>query len=79
MKYLKTFEKIIIGKLGKNKSLEEIAKMHGVSLDDIIHQLSIGKKIEMEHTNDISIAMAIAKDHLVESPTYYTDLKKIEK
>jgi len=38
-----------------------------------------GIKVEMEHTNDPSVAYEIAKDHLTEDPKYYQKLKKIEK
>lgn len=41
-------------------------------------QLSIGKKIEMEHTNNPMKAEIIAKQHLCEFPEYYTALKKME-
>ena len=37
-----------------------------------------GIKIEMEHTNQVSVAKEIAMDHLYEDPNYYTKLKKIE-
>ncbi len=42
-------------------------------------QLRIGMKIETEHTNDKRIAKHIAKNHLDEFPTYYTELLKMEK
>jgi hypothetical protein len=42
-------------------------------------QLAMGKKIEMEHTNNPKVAERIAKDHLDEFPNdYYTELKKME-
>lgn len=41
--------------------------------------LAQGQKVEMEHTNDPKKARQIAKDHLTEFPTYYTELKKMEK
>ena len=37
-----------------------------------------GVKVEMEHTNDESIAKEISMDHLFEDPNYYTKLKKVE-
>jgi len=43
------------------------------------NQLSLGIKIEMEHTDDKKIAEKIARDHLAEMPDYYTHLKKMEK
>jgi hypothetical protein len=53
--------------------------MHKVSLDHILRQAQIGKKIELEHTSDYNKAIEIVKDHLYESPYYYTKLKKMEK
>lgn len=44
-----------------------------------IKQLAIGTKIEMEHTNDRSVARRIAIDHLKEIPDYYEWLKAMEK
>lgn len=38
-------------------------------------ELEMGIKVEMEHTNDITIAREIASDHLAENPRYYSDLK----
>lgn len=40
--------------------------------------LSMGIKVEMEHTDSKSKAKEIAFDHLVESPNYYEKLAKIE-
>ena len=41
------------------------------------NQLKKGIKVEMEHTNDESIAKEISMDHLFEDPNYYTKLKKV--
>lgn len=41
-------------------------------------QLRIGEKVEREHTSDPTIAQEIARDHLTEFPTYYTNLKNFE-
>ncbi len=52
-------------------------------------QLDKGAKVELEHAETIkkymkkgvsvkSVAREIARDHLKESPTYYTQLEKIE-
>lgn len=41
-------------------------------------QLSIGVKIEMEHTTNPDVAKKIALDHLSEIPDYYTRLVKME-
>jgi hypothetical protein len=41
-------------------------------------QLAIGIRVEMEHTIDPMFAKAIAKDHLMENPRYYTYLVAME-
>lgn len=41
-------------------------------------ELAKGQAVEMEHTDDPSIAREIAKDHLVEDPRYYVALKVME-
>jgi len=41
-------------------------------------EIKMGIKVEKEHTDDDSIAVEIAKDHLAEIPDYYTRLKKME-
>lgn len=62
-----------------HKTPEEIAKIHGVSLEFIQKQLEIGIKVEHEHTTSKSSAKIIALQHLAEIPDYYTRLKKMEK
>jgi hypothetical protein len=42
------------------------------------NQLTMGIKIELEHTDNKRIAKAIAKDHLSEDPKYYSKLRKME-
>ena len=42
-------------------------------------QLAAGIGVEVEHTNDIAMAMEIAMDHLAEDPSYYTKLRTIHK
>jgi hypothetical protein len=68
----------IKGGISDNKSLKEIAQKHDVDIDDIIKELELGIKVEMEHTDDPKVAIEIAKDHLCEFPTYYTELNKME-
>lgn len=68
----------IKGGVSDNKSLKEIAQKHDVDIDDILKQLELGIKVEMEHTDDPKVAIEIAKDHLCEFPTYYTELDKME-
>lgn len=74
----------IKGGLSNNKTLEQISKKHGnkQNYDQVLSvlkkQLSMGMKVEMEHTKDKNTAKEIAMDHLYEDPKYYTKLKKIE-
>jgi hypothetical protein len=57
-------------------SVADIAKKNNVSIEQIESQIEMGKKIEMEHVNDVKLAEEIAMDHLEEIPDYYTRLKK---
>lgn len=60
------------------RELKTISNKFNVSLNKLESQLEMGKKFELEHTNDIKIAEKIALDHLKEIPDYYTRLKKME-
>lgn len=60
-------------------SAQEVADKHGVELADILQQLKLGIKVELEHTQDKVMAKEIALDHLAELPDYYTRLNKMEK
>lgn len=40
--------------------------------------LAEGTQVEMEHTDDETIAREIAMDHLTEDPEYYTKLRQVE-
>jgi hypothetical protein len=66
------------GPVKSYKSPEELAKKHGVSVEQIKKQLEIGTKVEFEHTTSKSSARITALQHLDEKPDYYTKLKKIE-
>ena len=82
----------IEGGISSGKDLREIAILHTYDdskdhvdrdaiekmLSHLKKQLVIGIEVEMEHTDDPSMAAEIAKDHLTEDPDYYTKLKKIE-
>ena len=68
----------IPGGLAQNKTLEDIANHHNISLKHIINQLKKGIKIELEHTSDENVAEEISMDHLWEDPNYYDKLEKIE-
>ena len=69
----------IEGGLADGKSLEDIAKHHKVSIEDLKQQWNMGMDVEKEHTDDNLKADEIVKDHLWEDPEYYTALKKMEK
>ena len=66
------------GPVKSYKSPEELAKKHGVSVEEIKKQLEIGTKVESEHTMSKSSARITALQHLDEKPDYYTKLKKME-
>jgi hypothetical protein len=74
----------IKGGLSDNKTIEQIAKKHSKKenfeemLSVLKKQLSMGMKVEMEHTKDKTKAKEIAMDHLYEDPKYYSKLKKVE-
>lgn len=71
--YLKEFLDV------KTHSVAKIAKKHGVSTEHMQHQLTMGIKVEGEHTTHKDKAREIALDHLWENPNYYTKLRKMEK
>jgi hypothetical protein len=65
------------GGLSKEKSIEDIAEMHNVTISHIKSQLRKGIEVESEHTSDKNMQEKIAKDHLIENPNYYTILDKV--
>lgn len=71
-------EEYIIGGRADGMTPEDIAKKHGLPIEDIEEQLDIGDRVEMEHTDDPNIAHEIAMDHEAEIPDYYDRLKKME-
>lgn len=66
------------------KSLSDIEKKHNKTKDRneyiafLGNELKKGAKVEKEHTDDITLATKIAKDHLWEDPNYYKKLAKME-
>lgn len=76
--YMEYGGEILVGGKADNMTWDDIAAIHGVPVTDIINQAQIGIKIEREHTNDDNKAIEIVKDHLVESPKYYTLLVQME-
>jgi len=57
---------------------QQLADMHGVSLDEIEEEMALGIETELEHTDDIDIAHEIAMDHIFEDAEYYTKLSQAE-
>jgi len=68
----------ISGGLTDNWTVEDVAKKHSVSIDEIKKELEKGTGIELEHTNNKGEAKEIALDHLYEFPDYYTRLDNME-
>ena len=64
------------GAVGEMK-IPDIAKKFGKTTADVIKQVEIGAKHEMEHTSDAKKARKIALDHLSGDLDYYTKLKKL--
>lgn len=71
-------EETIVEKFKPYKTVDELSELHKVPVSEILDQLHIGEKVEMEHTNDYEIARIIALQHIEESPKYYTLLDKME-
>lgn len=71
----KIMENKIKGGKSDGKTLESIAKKHGVSVEEIEKEIKVGIKIEIEHTKDKELAREIAMDHIFEFPKYYTHPK----
>jgi hypothetical protein len=67
-------EEKLKGGLSDNKTPEDLAKKHKVSLSDITAQIEKGKDVEAEHTDDPDEQKEIAKDHVSERPDYYDAL-----
>lgn len=60
-------------------SVNELAKKHHITVDEIEAELKKGIKVEKEHTNKEEVAKQIALAHIGEDPKYYDKLKKVEK
>lgn len=70
-------ENKIKGGKADNLDIEDIAKMHGLSVDEIYDEFQKGVSHEMEHTSEMMVALEIALDHLYEDPEYYTKLESV--
>jgi hypothetical protein len=89
---VKESEEKLKGGISDNETLMGLAKKHSYDdssdsttknkvdnmLQTLKSQFTKGLKVELEHTDDKSIAKEIVLDHLSEDPHYYTKLKKIE-
>ncbi len=66
--------------IAKNCQAAKTTLKHGDDPDSDFdkNQLEKGIKVEMEHTDDRSLAKQIAKAHLAEIPDYYDRLKRME-
>lgn len=62
--------------MAKGMSIKDIAKEQDVTENELETEFIKGASTEKEHTHSDKKAKAIAKDHLVEDPKYYTKLKK---
>lgn len=71
-------EEELEGGLADKMGIEDIARKHGIDVDEMFEQLRKGIKVEMEHTKELEVAYEIALDHLFENPKYYDDLEEIE-
>ena len=69
----------LIGGRADGMTPEDIARKHGLPIEDIEEQLEMGDEVEKEHTNNPKIAREIAMDHEAEIADYYTRLAKMEK
>jgi len=58
---------------------QEIMQKHGMTDQEFMQQLRLGRAVEMEHTNNPKVAIEIALDHINERPDYYTMLKSVER
>lgn len=80
--YLREAEEGIVDEEGSLSEVMECGRSveAGFTEDDADpEELSVGIKIEMEHTTNPVISKKIALDHLAEIPDYYTRLVKMEK
>lgn len=64
----------LIGGESDNKTISDIATIHGVTITSLDKQIELGMDVEREHTSDSEIAREIVFDHLTEDPEYYTKL-----
>ena len=72
------FESYVYNILGDILGFGKSEKEGFTEKDADAKELAMGMKVEMEHTNNKTLAKRISLDHLAEIPDYYTRLKKME-
>lgn len=68
---------ITFGSIKSPDSLS-ILRKHRITNDELVKLLEVGMEHEMEHTTDMSVAMAIAKAHIYENKDYYKKLQELK-
>ena len=68
----------IPGGLADGMTVGDLASKHEVDIEQLLDKMEKGVNVEMEHTNDKSIAIEIAMDHIYEDLNYYDKLERIE-
>ena len=63
----------------KTPDVKALADKYGVQQSEVESHLAKGTKVELEHTNDKTVAREIALDHIGEMLDYYDRLEKVEK
>ena len=72
-------QEYLIGGRADGMTPEDIARKHGLPIEDIEEQLELGDDVEKEHSHNQKESHEIAVDHVSEIPDYYTRLNKMEK
>jgi hypothetical protein len=68
----------IPGGLADGMTVSDLANKHEVDITQLLDKMEKGVNVEMEHTNDKSIAIEIAMDHIYEDLYYYDKLEDME-
>ena len=66
----------LMGGISRGKTLEDVSKKYGVSIEEVQKKIDAGKKVEREHTDNEAEQENIAKDHIWEYLDYYEKLDK---
>ena len=68
----------IPGGLADGMTVSDLANKYEVDITQLLDKMEKGVNVEMEHTNDKSIAIEIAMDHIYEDLYYYDKLEDME-